>query len=45
MLAIGLASYEEWYQADKDEPVKQLLASLWKGSRYLQVSVHNLRTF
>lgn len=37
MLGIGMASYEEWHRADKDEPVRQILASLWKGSRYLKV--------
>ncbi len=35
-----MASYEEWYRSDKDEPVKQLIASLWKGSRYLQVNIN-----
>ena len=38
MMGIGMASYEQWHCADKDEPVKQLLASLWKGSQYLKVS-------
>lgn len=37
MMAVGMASYEQWYYATKDEPVKQLLSSLWKGSRYLKV--------
>ena len=37
MMAVGMASYEQWYHATKDEPVKQLLTSLWKGSRYLKV--------
>ena len=39
MLAIGMASYEQWYHGDRDEPVKQLLTSLWKGSRYLKVKL------
>ncbi len=38
MLAVGMASYEQWYHGDRDEPVKQLLTSLWKGSRYLKVN-------
>lgn len=32
-----MASYEQWHHASKDEPVKQILTSLWKGSRYLKV--------
>jgi hypothetical protein len=38
MMGIGMASYEQWHHANKDEPVKQLLTSLWKGSRYWKVS-------
>jgi len=37
MLAIGMASYESWYEAHKDDPIRQLLQSLWKGSKYWQV--------
>lgn len=37
MFGIGMASYEQWYHASKDEPVRQLLTSLWKGSKYLKV--------
>ena len=36
MLAIAMASYERWYEADKDNPLRQLLQSLWKGNKYLQ---------
>jgi hormone-sensitive lipase len=36
MLAIAMASYERWYKADKDNPLRQLLHSLWKGNKYLQ---------
>ena len=36
MLAIAMASYEQWYKASKDNPLRQLLHSLWKGNKYLQ---------
>lgn len=38
-----MASYEQWYLADKDEPgkqVQQVLASLWKGGRYIRVGLN-----
>ena len=35
-LAIVMASYEQWYKADKGDPIKQLMKSVWKGSRYVQ---------
>ena len=31
-----MASYERWYKAEKDNPVRQLMHSLWKGNKYLQ---------
>ena len=36
MLAVAMASYERWYKAEKDNPVRQLMHSLWKGNKYLQ---------
>ena len=36
LLAIAMASYERWYKAEKDNPLRQLLHSLWKGNKYLQ---------
>ena len=36
MLAVAMASYERWYKADKDNPLRQLMHSLWKGNKYLQ---------
>lgn len=36
LLAIAMASYERWYRAEKDNPLRQLLHSLWKGNKYLQ---------
>ena len=36
MLAVAMASYERWYKAEKDNPLRQLLHSLWKGNKYLQ---------
>ena len=42
MIGIGMASYEKWYNSEKDDSViKQVLQSLWKGREYLQVS-HNM---
>ena len=39
MMGIGMASYEKWYNAEKDDSViKQVLQSLWKGREYFQVS-------
>jgi hypothetical protein len=38
MIGVGMASYEKWYSAEKDDSVlKQVLQSLWKGREYLQV--------
>ena len=38
MIGIGMASYERWYNAEKDDSmIKQVLQSLWKGKEYLQV--------
>ena len=38
MIGIGMASYEKWYNAEKDDSmIKQVLQSLWKGKEYLQV--------
>lgn len=36
MLAVAMASYERWYRAEKDNPLRQLMQSLWKGNKYLQ---------
>ena len=39
ILLIGMASYECWYVANKDDPIRQFLQSIWKGSKYWQVGL------
>lgn len=36
MVTIAMASYDRWYSANKEDPIRQILQSLWKGSKYIQ---------
>ena len=44
ILLIGMASYECWYMANKDDPIRQFLQSIWKGSKYWQVGSQTILT-
>ncbi len=39
MINVAMASYEQWYNADRgDSMIRQLVSSLFSGGRYIQVS-------